>query len=70
MKYLSLVTLMVAASCSEAIAILMATNYTYLAYNAGEATVLTLIILLALSGIVLFCMFCNEWNYKFKVNEE
>lgn len=70
MKYLSLITLMVAASCSEAMVILMATNYNYLAYNAGAATVLTMMILLGVSGIVLFCMFCKEWNYRFNCNAE
>lgn len=65
MKYLSLITLMVAASCSEAMVILMATNITYLAYNAGAAIIITLMILLGVSGIVLFIMFYKEWNYYF-----
>jgi len=59
MKYLSLVTLMTAASCSMAIAILLLTNYTY---NAGVAPMAAL---LSISGIVLFIMFYKEWNRLF-----
>lgn len=65
MKYLSLVTLMVAASCSMTIAILLLTNYSYLAYNAGVAPVVTMTALLSISGVVLFIMFYKEWNRLF-----
>ena len=61
---------MVAASCNISLVILLITNYSYLAYNAGAATVLTMIILLGVSGIVLFYMFCKEWNYRFNCNAE
>lgn len=56
---------MTAASCSMAIAILLLTNYSYLAYNAGVAPVVTMAALLSISGIVLFIMFYKEWNRLF-----